>query len=176
MSNIETQIANIEKQMLELKASLDNLKQTKEKEDSKQNSLLHICEDDYVYYIANQAQWTKEDCIDCIFMDEGALYNYHSKDGNLFPTEQIAKDYAKALNTMLLLRRCEGTIPATSSRQYVIRYIDNEVWVDSFNDFGAKVEMICPCFDTQENTEAAIEQIGKDNIIRMFKTFHGIYE
>ena len=176
MSNIETQIANIEKQMLELKASLDHLKQTKEKEDSQSNSLLYISNDKDVYFIAGYAQWTKEDCIDCIFMDKADLDNCHSNDGNLFPTEQIAKDYAKALNTMLLLRRCEGTIPVTSSRQYVIRYINDEVWVDSFNDFRAKIELICPCFDTKENAELAIKKIGEDNILHMFKTFHGIYE
>lgn len=92
--------------------------------------------------------------------------------------ENISDEYFKAFKTFILLRHQEGTeVPLDEEMQYLIRLNkDRGLYVDVWQRIGNKVTAISPCFRTVDHAEKAINFIGKENIIHMFKTFHGIYE
>ena len=106
-------------------------------------------------------------------------HKHSTVDGNNFPTEGLAAHYAKAINTLLLLRHQPGTVkPRELVGQYFIRLdrsgFHPNVMVSRFTGVGAKVTQISPCFETQAAAETAINIIGKNDIIHMFKTLHGL--
>lgn len=92
--------------------------------------------------------------------------------------ENISNNYYGALQTFILLRQQEGSeVPLDGEMQYLIRLNkDRGLYVDVWQRIGNKVTAISPCFRTVDHAEKAINFIGKENIIHMFKTFHGIYE
>jgi len=99
--------------------------------------------------------------------------------GNLFQSEVIAKAYAEALDTLLLLRHQPGSERACGDRtQYIIRLTGDmgRLRVAGFDDTRLKAEYVTPCFVSQHWADLAIETVGADRILRMFKTLHGVYE
>lgn len=100
------------------------------------------------------------------------------KVGNIFQSEAIAQAYAEAIDTMLLLRHQDGTEEITAKIQYVIEPNDSihGVYIENWLTTWCKLRLISPCFVTEEAAQSAIATIGAERILRMFKTFHGIYE
>lgn len=97
--------------------------------------------------------------------------------GNFFQSQEIAGHYAKALNTFLLLRHQPGTdVPSDGRGQWFIELHEDNLLIGMVCRIEYKINGISPPFTTRYFAEQAINAVGKDNIIHMFKTFHGIYE
>lgn len=92
----------------------------------------------------------------------------------------IAEDgliyYAESLNTLVQLRQQEGTVPPRSGKQALIvaRGIGEKVTPVFYGDMEKKVECISPCFSSYEYAIRAIQNIGAERILRMFKQLHHI--
>jgi hypothetical protein len=101
------------------------------------------------------------------------LYNH----GNFFQSAEVARAYADAIDTLLLLRHQPGTQECfAGDSPFVIRFVHSEaVCVDHLAAIEA-IGGISPCFQTASQAKAAICEIGADRLLRMFKTLHGIYE
>jgi len=99
------------------------------------------------------------------------------KASTTFQSQELTDNYAKAFNTFLALRHCEGSEPAVDKKeQWCIR-------VDCFSlkpdvcVYGmeyAKITELSPMFSSEEYARAAIDCVGEKNIIHMFKTFHHV--
>lgn len=100
------------------------------------------------------------------------------QQGSIFQTQTLAEAYAQAIETMLLLRHQPGTVPANSGT-YVLRVVTHYgqpilIKPDTWNSTGFVASFISPCFDTEADAIAAINTVGEERILRMFKTFHHI--
>lgn len=108
--------------------------------------------------------------------------------GNLFQTRQLANDYAEAFDTFLLLRHQPGTVPPTGYSQFALELFKNydydrderqergEVFIKIISraNMSSKLNKFSPMFGTLEDARGAIETIGEERLIHMFKTFHHI--
>jgi hypothetical protein len=91
--------------------------------------------------------------------------------------ETTALAYADALDTLLMLRHQPGSEPAKDEEQWTIRTGDVQRGTLSTTYlFGTNVKAsrISPCFATDADARAAIDTIGADRILRMFRTLHGV--
>lgn len=98
---------------------------------------------------------------------------------NRFPSEDIAQSYAEAFNTMLALRKCEGSeccIDDKFQSAIGISQSLEDLRVFNYTSSYAKFDSTSPMFISEEYAQAAIDKVGKENIIKMFKTLHGIYD
>ena len=91
-----------------------------------------------------------------------------------FDDVQDALDYSKAVETMLLLRRQPGSSAAKDGDQYVICTRNTGFRIEKWFAVECKTEFISPCFASKQAAQAAIDSIGKDRIIHMFNTLHGV--
>lgn len=93
----------------------------------------------------------------------------------LYPDQETAKAYHEALDTFIQLRKCHGSEPVTDTEQYFISPNESvSPRILSSRFIGDKVSEISPAFDTRQNAQNAINSVGEENIINMFKTFHGV--
>lgn len=93
----------------------------------------------------------------------------------VYPDQDTAKAYHEAFGTLIQLRKCHGSEPVSDKEQHFISLNhSNNLRILRSRFVGDKVSEISPAFDTQENAQKAIESIGEENIINMFKTFHGV--
>lgn len=102
-------------------------------------------------------------------------HHYDEDDDYLtsFADEDQCERYAEALTTFILLRKQPGTEPVCESMQFVIsNNYDLSLCIDVYNSKHIKTTRLSPCFDSEENAKEAIEKVGKDRILRMFKYFH----
>lgn len=119
----------------------------------------------------------------CLGRFVGFASKYSSVDldeTNRFPDVQTATDYAHAINTLLLLRHQPGTVPAKEHvTQWVVEcdpaYL-NQLKANSFTQACIKLSKLSPCFDSPNAAAAAIDIVGQDAILRMFRTFHHFKE
>lgn len=94
---------------------------------------------------------------------------------NMFTNEEVARAYAEAIVTFLLLRRQPGTEPANNEElQWQIVPDTVSVVCDSTVSLSRKVARISPCFESYDKANAAISTIGRDQITRMYRTFHHV--
>lgn len=93
-----------------------------------------------------------------------------------FPDRDTADAYAKALNTLLHLRHCPGTVPPKNDNQYIIMANEScaTVFLEYWKSQGLKASLLSPCFDSYESAKAALAEVGEDNIKHMFETLHGL--
>lgn len=107
-------------------------------------------------------------------LDANQTYVLSSR--NVYPNQEMANAYDKAFKTMIELRKCQGTEPANDNVQYfIVPRLDTNILVAvSSKHLSGKCSEISPMFDTEDNLNAAIESVGKENILDMFKTFHGV--
>lgn len=91
-----------------------------------------------------------------------------------FLDEDQCKRYANALTTFILLRKQPGSEVAVEGRvQYLIGVnYAGEICVHFYEKLGNKVTEISPCFDSVQSAWCAVEVLGKDRILNMFKYFH----
>jgi len=97
--------------------------------------------------------------------------------GTVFTTQEQAENYRKAFEVFLELRRCEGSEVVSTDTQFVIRPFDSTVdciEVAESTHCAAKASDISPCFDSRESANRAINKLGAENILHMFRTFHGL--
>ena len=96
--------------------------------------------------------------------------------GNSFTTQEQAENYRKAFETFLELRRCTGTVKVKNNvEQYTIGLeYDLSICTRSYRGLDSKGECLSPCFSTGTAALNAIETVGEENILHMFKTFHGL--
>ena len=92
--------------------------------------------------------------------------------------KNILDEYYKAFKTFLLLRQQEGSEPPKDGEQWCIVCNSStvELYVSSFIHQDNKINRLIPSFKTVEYAQKAINFVGEENIIHMFKTFHGIYD
>ena len=110
---------------------------------------------------------------------EAFVLHFDTPNLNRFPSKEIAQSYAEAFNTMLALRKCEGSVSTVNGKeQWFVRLAlslkDTETYAYPGN--YSKIVTLSPSFSTKGYAQAAIDKVGKDNIIKMFKTLHGIYD
>lgn len=88
-------------------------------------------------------------------------------------------EYRKAVYTLIELRTMDGTTkPEDVVTQYVVcvgyhnhmLVIEVDTWFSEDN----KLNQISPCFRTEDQALAAIQKIGEDRLMHMFKTLHGV--
>jgi len=101
-----------------------------------------------------------------------APFTSYKESFNAFTTKELAQDYAEAFLTMLELRRQPGTIPYTP-KGVLIAYDKPAVTIDTVHP-TVHIHSASPCFDSNESAKAAINKVGKDKLIKMFKTLHHI--
>lgn len=96
--------------------------------------------------------------------------------GNLFQSKELAQAYAEAIDTMLLLRHQPGTVPAADLSQVYINTKDSGARCNTATDSNifSKMYRLSPCFAIHEQAQAAIDVVGEQRILRMFKTFHHV--
>lgn len=96
---------------------------------------------------------------------------------NAFSTKEQAAAYLDAWETMLLLRRKEGSEESSDRRfQWMIELdLDtNKPIVIRRYVLNSKITRISCSFDSEEAAKKAIKSIGAERIVRMFNTLHGI--
>jgi hypothetical protein len=102
-------------------------------------------------------------------------YCCHMIAQEAFKSRDQMKAYASAINTLIELRRQPGTEkPDDSKRQWNIGITSGEVKPCFYNGANVRMDMISPCFATEEQAEAAKEKIGADRLKQMFNTLHGV--
>jgi hypothetical protein len=161
---------HLQQQMKEMQEQLKKLQEVIEAPEEK-TSLLQVPE---------AGSGDKYGIIGNIIMDElaGITRYAHSKrdreytHGNVFQTQELAEEYAKAIDTMLLLRHQKGSVPVKDTEQYTIEEDDDSLVVESWTCVFNKTRVISPCFETEEDALNAIQNVGEDNIKHMFATFH----
>lgn len=101
-----------------------------------------------------------------------------AKSDNVFQSKALASAYAEAFETFLALRHCEGTeAVAHEKTQFTIEPAEARnpsLMVDSWVGLGCKMRRISPMFATREDAQAAIDKLGADRILKMFRTFHHV--
>lgn len=88
-------------------------------------------------------------------------------------------EYGKAFGTLLDLQTMDGTTkPGDDTTQYVIcvgyRNGTQAICVDTWWSDANKLNQLSPCFKTEYLALAAIQKIGEDRLMHMFKTLHGV--
>lgn len=98
------------------------------------------------------------------------------KHGNFFQSPQLAKDYALAIDTLLLLRHQPGTEPAIDGDRQWLVLLDwpLKLVASSCRYSYFKQTQASPCFKTEQYAKQAIETVGKDRLMHMFNTFHHV--
>lgn len=99
------------------------------------------------------------------------------KHGNIFTDLEIAEAYAEAVDTMLLLRHQPGTVAAKEGKEQFVIDIEGvslRPFICPLEDLDMKAGYLSPCFITRKHAQDAVDAIGADRIVRMFKTFHHI--
>lgn len=99
-------------------------------------------------------------------------------DPTTFATEDQAEAYADALNTLLLLRRQPGTVPAKhDTPRYLIRLDDSGtvgLVIESKRFLENQATYLSPCFTDAGSARTALDALGAERILAMFKTLHGV--
>ncbi|MGL5219788.1 MAG: hypothetical protein ACRC8G_10000 [Plesiomonas shigelloides] len=153
-------LAQLEKEVADLKAMLEKPQRTP-------SLLMRPAEDLDVYWeIHSGAATGRLHAVDC----EGIQRGVH---GNCFQSESLAKAYAEAIDTMLLLRHQPGTRKGSGSAMWCI----GTTATGHLTIFRSNVDctgLICPAFDNAESARAAIAVIGIARILRMFKVLHHV--
>lgn len=102
--------------------------------------------------------------------------SYYGKTDELgsavFADETQCKNWAEALNLLLLLHKKAGTVRPTDEKQWVITLdVNCEIEVLESVSLFSKTQMISPCFKTKEYAQAAADSL---NLVPMFKTMKGL--
>lgn len=164
-TDVKERIAAIETNLKIMQAELEKLKAEDNKEDTKVNCLIQSPEyNDGCYFLTDETEcftaaeyWNDED----------------AKNNMWFADKEQAERYAEALSTFILLRKQEGTEPAKDNMQWVIELDDEgNICFEDWESAGAKLRCISPCFNSRENAHKAIENLGEERIVNMFKYFH----
>jgi hypothetical protein len=102
--------------------------------------------------------------------------------GNAFATKGLADLYSQALNTLLLLRRQLGTQPPSESAQTLLTVKKDKTtgnFVIHCSQMDNKITKLChvsPCFQDKDLAMQAVNSIGEQRILHMFRTLHGYFE
>tara|TARA_R110000822_G_scaffold301108_1_gene424791 strand:- start:13436 stop:13888 length:453 start_codon:yes stop_codon:yes gene_type:complete len=94
-----------------------------------------------------------------------------------FKSDEIALQYNEAFQTMILLRQQPGSeVPNDKKYQSAIVCIElNKLTIYGFGDIGVKkMSFISPFFASKEDTQRAIDTVGVERILRMFRILHGV--
>lgn len=155
----------------ELKKSIDVIQQKiaeieKEEDNEKQDNCLiktprYIDKESVASYIYDYNDSFVANIVSC-----SPKINMHFAD-----EEQCAR-YAEALTTFILLRKQPGSEVAKEAEQFVLRLCGVNVYVDDVYPFDYKISLISPCFKSEESARKAIETLGEERILDMFKYFH----
>jgi hypothetical protein len=89
---------------------------------------------------------------------------------------ETAKAYGDALDTLLMLRHQPGSeaVGLTNNLQWFVEVRFNKIETYGWPETNSKIVRISPCFGTKGDAQAAIDTIGGDRILRMFRTLHGV--
>lgn len=140
-------------------------------ENKQQDSLLPYPEkgsDKQTYYISEQENGK-------FYISSTTGDALASDHGNVFISRTDASAYMDAINTFLMLRKQEGSMPTKDKMaQWLVEYDadGNKITVARRYVLGSKMSRLSPSFSSEDNANKAIKSIGKDKLIEMFKTFH----
>lgn len=108
------------------------------------------------------------------FVEDGI----HAKYFKFYELKE-AKEWNKGLQTFMLLKSHPLAVPADErEEQHYIRYNDcnDDIIISQARNLEYKLTMLSPMFAGEEDANKALSDIGKENIIHMFKTFQGVYK
>lgn len=122
----------------------------------------------------NELKLSEED-----FWQETSCNLIEVGEENFYAENQlIASRWMGALNAFMKLKSHPlSKKPSKDNAQFYIAYdahiglviLDHDIW-------SYKIDFISPMFSTEGDARHAIDDVGKDNILNMFKTFGGDYE
>jgi len=102
-------------------------------------------------------------------------------DDNMFYMRLNCNDsceWRKALGTFMQLKTYPLARKVILGRdQYIIRPLTNtlkDTYIEGGYSFIFKLNNLSPCFSSKEDAQKAIDAIGEENIINMFKVFGGV--
>ena len=87
---------------------------------------------------------------------------------------EMLENYQKAFETFIALRQCNGTAsPLQDNRQWIIKVSQDikQAFLSYYCYNGFKMSVLSPCFSSQEFAQEAIDKLGQEAIMHMFKTF-----
>lgn len=96
-----------------------------------------------------------------------------------FASTLQSRQWVKALHTFMELKGHPLTVkPSEEKEEYVIRINTDEniLYIEEMLTLDGKLTEISPTFEIEEDAEEALNDIGKENLLHMFKTFSGLYE
>lgn len=82
----------------------------------------------------------------------------------------------EALNTWLELLSCDGVEEKVDDEQWYLELFEDSINVGWSDFLEEKIDYISPAFDTKENAQKAIDIIGEDRLMKMFKVFGGSFK
>lgn len=154
----------LKQELSKISAKISELEQKSEKE-PKNNCLIDSSKSDVQFlFYDNDENFTS----DSFYYGSSSIHPMHFSD------QVQCQRYADALTTFILLRKQPGSCKAID---YVMQYVikvdeDYDLYVGDWRSSPCKISEISPCFETEEQAEQAIRQIGKERILEMFKNFH----
>jgi hypothetical protein len=95
-----------------------------------------------------------------------------------FNSEQKMKSFIKALQTFLRLKAHPLAVkPSRNDQCYIVCNLDDgNVCSYYASEYMDKGDYISPMFSDEKDSDKAIQDIGEDNLVEMFKVFSGDYE
>jgi hypothetical protein len=113
-----------------------------------------------------------------------SFYSFYCHSGNSkinFDSIEKADKFAKALDTFIRLKAhplaVKPDFEDDEEQFYIGVNLCGGTAVSVSSDYAPdKPDYLSPMFDSEEDADKAIKDIGEDNLVEMFKTFSGLYE
>lgn len=93
----------------------------------------------------------------------------------IMKNRETEREWAIALNTFMLLKSHPLAVKVILGKKqfFICLHSDGYICIEDHLNYG-KLDEISPAFKSNEDAQKAIDDIGKDNIMHMFKTFQGL--
>lgn len=123
----------------------------------------------------------------CSFLDEPLstddnaisidMTHFDTREHYILQSREKEMKWASALNTFLRLKAHPLVVKPSSDTQYyiIINVHFNNLYIVDSRHKSDKHDFLSPMFHEKEHADKAIEDIGRKNIVEMFKTFSGVY-
>lgn len=105
-------------------------------------------------------------------ISETSSKNISHEHANVFIDRQDAEGYLHVINTMLLMRKCQGSVPTKDNEPQFFIELDptaTKIVITRRYVVSSKISRVSPAYETEEDANRAVRTIGKDNIISMFR-------
>lgn len=121
--------------------------------------------DQAVYYISESENGKLD-------ISETSSKNISTDHANVFIDRQAADNYLHVISTMLLMRKCQGSVPTKDNEPQFFIELDptaTKIVITRRYVVSSKISRVSPAYETEEDANKAVRTIGKENIISMFR-------